>query len=95
MQVEVKKLALGASSRYQSIIQNVDVVFNELVPGVKRYREEHTKGAWVFDARIGYKINKHLNVAAICRNVFNTEYMGVPADLQPPRSWVLQVRLVN
>ncbi len=93
LQVGYKKFSAGVGCRYQSFMQNIDIVFNELIPGVKRYREQHKKGDWIFDARISYKIDKHLSIALVSQNFFNEEYVGRPADLQPPRLWMFQIKL--
>lgn len=94
-QIEYKNVAFAMTSRYNSFMQNIDVVFNELLPGVKRYRTEHDNGDWVYDARLSYKLNKNINVAFIARNLFNHEYADRPADVGPPRTWIFQFTLIN
>jgi iron complex outermembrane receptor protein len=89
-ELEYKKLALGLTTRYNSFMENIDVVFNELIPGVKRYRAEHKKGDWVYDARLAYQVTKSLRCAIIARNLFNREYMGIPSQVEAPRTWFLQ-----
>jgi outer membrane receptor for monomeric catechols len=94
-QIEYKNIALAMNTRYNSFMQNIDVVFNQLIPGVNRYRTEHDGGDWVFDARLSYRINKNINVSIISRNLFNHEYVGVPSQIAAPRMWLFQFTLTN
>lgn len=83
----------GISVRYNSFMENIDQVFNFLIPGVARYRENNQKGDWVFDARVFYSFLKHFDIGIIIKNLTNEEYLSRPADMQPPRSFVAQVRV--
>lgn len=82
---------VGASVRYNSFMDNIDKFFEETIPGIKHYRSIHDYGDWVFDTRIGYQLNKNFRVMTIVRNLFNHEYTGRPADMQPPRNYTLQL----
>lgn len=99
IEAEYKKVSLGFSARYNSFIANIDRVFEDpiegiyILPGLKKYRAAHRKGALVFDARIGYDINKYYRIGFVVNNLFNTEYMGRPGDIQAPRSYVAQLQL--
>lgn len=93
MEVQVKKFSLGISSRFTSFMENIDEVFNTFIPGVRDYRYEHDYGDWVFDGRIAYSPDEKFRISFITKNIFNHEYMGRPADMQPPRSFVLQFSL--
>ena len=86
------KFMIGWSTRFNSFMENIDAVFESdaTIPGVKKYRERHDYGDWVFDARLGYRVTKSFSTSLIVRNVFNHEYMGRPADMQPPRNYALQ-----
>lgn len=86
------KFSFGVSVRYNSFMENIDEVFNTLIEGVDHFRETHPNGDWVFDARLFYKFLTHYEIGAIVKNVFNREYAGRPADLQPPRSFTMQAR---
>ncbi len=94
-----KKWSLGASFRYASFMQNIDVIFVtksagvEILPGLKKYREEHNKGVPVFDARLGYELGQKIRLGFIVNNFLNAEYMSRPGDIQPPRSFLVQVQL--
>jgi iron complex outermembrane receptor protein len=85
----------GISVRYNSFMENIDAVFNSpfIIPGVARYRENNQKGDWVFDARVFYSFLKHFDIGIIIKNLTNEEYLSRPADMQPPRSFVAQVRV--
>ncbi len=96
-----KGFSLGFSARYNSFMKNIDRVFeNEVVPGtgiyilpgLKKYREEHNGGNLVFDARIGYEINENYRIGFVVNNFLNTEYMGRPGDIQAPRNFILQIQ---
>lgn len=86
---------IGLSSRYNSFMENIDAVFESdaTIPGVKDYREKHYYGDWVFDFRIGYRVTQNFRFTVIVRNLFNHEYMGRPADMQPPRNYTLQLNM--
>ncbi len=96
-----KGFSLGFSARYNSFMKNIDRVFeNEVVPGtgiyilpgLKKYRQEHNSGNLVFDARIGYEINENYRLGFVVNNFLNTEYMGRPGDIQAPRNFILQIQ---
>jgi outer membrane cobalamin receptor len=88
-----KSLALGMSMRYNSFMENIDQVFETLIPGVKDYRTENEHGDLIFDARILWQMNDVARLSLIGNNIFNREYSSRPADLQPPRNVALQVQL--
>ncbi|MEP7168784.1 MAG: TonB-dependent receptor, partial [Bacteroidota bacterium] len=89
----INHIIFGFSVRYTSYMENIDRAFNALIPGVKHYREHHTYGDWVFDNRIIFKLTDQIDLGLITKNLFNHEYMGRPADLQPPRSFTVQARI--
>ena len=91
MEATPGKWNIGASVRYNSFMDNIDKFFEETIPGIRSYRETHNYGDWVFDCRTGYQINKSFRVMLIVRNLFNHEYTGRPADMQPPRSFTMQL----
>ncbi|MCO5259689.1 MAG: TonB-dependent receptor [Crocinitomicaceae bacterium] len=91
--------SLGFSARYTSRVANIDRIFEEgilgqyILPGLREYREKNDKGALVFDARIGYRFLEHYRVSFIVNNLLNNEYVTRPGDIQPPRTFILQVQL--
>lgn len=64
-----------------------------ILPGLYDYRQNHDKGFVVFDARIGWTINSTVRVTASVKNLFNREYMLRPGDIQPPRSFLIQLNI--
>ncbi|MEO8150060.1 MAG: TonB-dependent receptor [Bacteroidia bacterium] len=93
MQVGIGKFSIGASTRYFSHMDNIDWFFEFFIPGIKHYRDNHLKGDWVFDGRLSYKIDKNISFAFLTKNIFNHIYVMRPADMQPVRSFHLQVVL--
>jgi outer membrane receptor protein involved in Fe transport len=106
LQFDYKNISFGVSARYNSHMVNIDRSFENLeikygsgslsigdylLQGLPEYRAAHTKGALVFDARIGLRLNENARVSAVVNNVFNLEYMGRPGDVQAPRTFALQV----
>lgn len=96
-----KGFSLGFSARYNSFMKNIDRVFEDevipgtgiyILPGLKKYRQEHNGGNLVFDARIGYEINENYRLGFVVNNFLNTEYMGRPGDIQAPRNFILQIQ---
>ena len=98
IQATYKRFFLGVSARYNSFMKNIDKIFEaelfgqEILPGLNQYRMNNQEGSLVFDTRLGYKINEKYGVAFIVNNLLNTEYSSRPADLQPPRQFVVQLR---
>lgn len=93
-----KGISIGVSARYNSHMINVDKIFEEgflgteILPGLKKYREENNKGALVFDARIGYTFLEHYRIGFIVNNFLNTEYTTRPGDIQAPRNFIVQLQ---
>jgi outer membrane receptor protein involved in Fe transport len=100
IQADYKKFSVGISSRYSSFMQNIDAVFEEsiiggvqIVPGLKEYREARAKGDWIFDLRTSYQITKGSTLALVVKNALNREYSTRPADVAPPRMFMMQYGL--
>ncbi len=89
----LKHIGVGVSMRYYSFMESIDKIFEVRIPGVRHYRDRHHYGDWVFDLRVGYQWNEQLRISLLVKNLFNHEYMGRPADMQPPRSFTLQMSL--
>lgn len=99
IEVNRPKWMLGTSIRYNSFMENVDNIFvssaiDYFFPGfgVGYYRDHHRRGDAVIDFRSAWKFNKHLELSFVVKNVMNYIYMQRPADMQPPRQFVLQVK---
>ena len=102
VQATYKKFFVGFSCRYNSFMKNIDAVFEEdvdpseseiyILPGLSQYREMYNKGAFVMDARMGYQFNDAIKLNLIANNFLNTEYVSRPGDVQPPRSFIVQLQ---
>jgi len=102
IQATYKKFGLGISLRYNSFMENIDLMFEEpittdvgeifILPGLREYRKNNSNGALVFDSRFIYHITKEMKLNLIVNNLFNAEYVTRPADLQAPRNFLLQLQ---
>lgn len=105
IQIDYKKFSVGLSSRYNSNIINIDDSFQKpvfgylipgatfgptILPGLENYRNIHNTGNLYFDFRFGYQITSGNKISLIVNNLMNTENMGRPGDMQPPRLWMIQ-----
>ena len=92
-----RKFSLGLSAVYRSFMERIDKAFEEkilgqeILPGLKEYRQKNNKGAVVFDLRFSYNMSRDTKLSLIVDNLFNKEYMGRPGDIRPPRSITLQL----
>lgn len=75
----------------QAIVINNEAFF--LLPGLAEYRAKNNRGFNVFDVRLGWNISDKSRLTAVVKNVFNNEYMIRPADVRPPRTYVLQLNI--
>jgi len=102
IQATYKKFFVGFSCRYNSFMQNIDAVFEQdvdptdaelyILPGLAKYRSLYNRGSFVVDTRMGFKINDAMKINFIANNLLNAEYVTRPGDIQPPRSFVLQLQ---
>ena len=85
---------------YKSKMLNIDNVFlhpltrEQFLPGFYEYWRGHNTGHSVIDIQVGYRIVKNSTLSFSVKNVLNTEYMGRPGDIQPPRNYSLQYKLL-
>ena len=86
-----RKFTMGISFRYNSRIDNIDKAFEFFFPSIQHYRKLHKEGDYVFDGRLSFQLKESVKISFISKNILNREYMGRPADMQAPRSFVLQV----
>ncbi len=75
----------------QAIVSSDGPVF--LLPGLAEYREKHNKGFLVFDIRLTWNVSDKIRFSAGVKNLFNKEYMIRPADVQAPRTYVVQLNI--
>lgn len=95
IQYEIKKWEIGISGRYNSYMQNIDLAFVSIpivfaVPGIQTVRDKGKNGDYVIDLRFG-KTYKSLKALILINNLLNRQYMTRPADMRPPRSFMLQL----
>src|SRR5574343_497182 len=100
IEASYKHWSLGTSMRYNSYMSNIDAPFEDgflgqdFLVGLKEYRERNQHGSLVFDARIGYKFANHYRIGFMVNNLMNAEYVSRPADLQAPRTFLLQLQFI-
>ena len=89
---EWPKYNLEVSLYMKSKILNIDAVFlnTSLLPGFDTYWPEHNNAYCVADISAGYNINTRYTLSLTVKNVTNTEYMGRPGDIRPPRNYSLR-----
>lgn len=98
IQAGYKNFSFGMSSRYNSFMHNIDAIFEQdlagtvILPGLQAYRANNQSGSLVFDSRISYEIKEQYTIAFVVNNVLNAEYSSRPADIQPPRQYMVQLR---
>jgi len=91
----------GLSFRSNSHMQNIDKAFAQLEqelptqfnPGINSWRSSHTKGDFIFDARVGYTFSEKHKIAFIMNNVLNREYAIRPLAIEEPRLTMVQYTL--
>ena len=94
------KYSSGISCRYNSFMENIDLVFEQpiagstyILPGLLEYRKKFNKGVFVIDFRLGYKLNDNFRIGLIANNIFNAEYSSRPGDIQAPRNFMAQLQM--
>jgi len=101
VEVEYKKGIIGYSLRYNSYMTNVDNFFvDRLSPlsvvdpnlNINRGRALNPNGDWISDIRVGYKVTGKLKIQLLINNLTNHEQMTRPADMRPPRMFILQLQ---
>lgn len=81
----------------RSRILNIDDVFvnpmtrEGILPGFFDYWTENNSGYVLADVSFGYHLTQQYTLSIALKNVFNTEYMGRPGDIQPHRHVSLRI----
>jgi outer membrane receptor protein involved in Fe transport len=87
-----RKFDLGIDLYAKSRLLNIDDVFlNELtretiLPGFYDYWNANNRAYFLADMNIGIDLSEKYELSMSIKNVTNTEYMGRPGDIRPPRS---------
>ena len=79
-------------------MENIDKIFTgglldvSFPPGlgIGDYRKYHNEGDFISDIRTTFRFTKNIEISFIVKNLLNYIYMQRPADMQPPRTFVLQ-----
>ncbi|MDP4223312.1 MAG: TonB-dependent receptor [Bacteroidota bacterium] len=96
-QLSWKNVGAGLGLYAKSKILNIDDVFlnpltrESILPGFYDYWTNDNKGYFVMDGNIDWKFTSNLDLSLVVKNITNTEYMGRPADIQPPRNFSLRL----
>lgn len=102
IEARYKQIGAGINCRYNSFMVNIDKVFEgtdpsnnniEIVPGVRKYRQEHNNGDIIFDFNTSCYIKQHFKISFIVKNLFNREYMFIPGGMGAQREYALQIKL--
>ncbi|MCC7232785.1 MAG: TonB-dependent receptor [Bacteroidia bacterium] len=94
-----QNLSFGFGINYLSRMENIDRIFiggilDAAFPpglGIGHYRTWHKEGDLVCDARISWKFSPVLKISFIVKNLNNHLYMERPGDMQPPRTFELNL----
>jgi len=86
-----KRFSAGVSIQYNSNMEAIDNIFQDLLPGVANFRKAHDNGFTVLDLRASYKLTKQLKISTLCGNLLNEEYSVRPALLEAPRNFTLRL----
>ncbi len=90
-------ITIGGDMRYYSFMRNIDKTFYDLdtkyllETGITRYREDHNKGIWLYDARIRFALNKIFSASVVVNNADNKSYSLRPLKIESPRTMAVQV----
>jgi iron complex outermembrane receptor protein len=97
-------LSLGATVKYFSKMENLDLVISEfeettaIISTIQNIRymdyfEENNNGTWIIDARVNYTFKERHKVALIAANILNNMYSLRPLKMEAPRSIMFQYSL--
>jgi iron complex outermembrane receptor protein len=96
-QLAYKVYSIGGDIRYYSNMQNIDRIFYLFEPqmhsGIEKYRNEHNKGTFIYDARIGMDVAKNFKLTFVVNNLFNLSYSLRPLKIESPRTFALRLSL--
>ncbi|MCB0547386.1 MAG: TonB-dependent receptor [Phaeodactylibacter sp.] len=86
-----KGFFLGTEIFYNSQLVAIDNLFEVLLAGVRRFREEHSKGYTLLNLRTGYNFSESLKLTLLLNNTANIEYATRPALMEAPRNLTARV----
>lgn len=85
-----RKLTVGLNVLYNSFMEQIDPYVETFVSGIREFREIHSNGDFVLDARIGFHFNETAELFLIGKNMLNREYTLRPGYIEPPRTIAVQ-----
>lgn len=86
------RFSTGSNLRFNSFMTAIDTEFETLIQGVAPFRARRASGDLIIDLRMGYDLRADLSISFLIRNVGNRDYMIVPGNIGPPRTWGIQLR---
>jgi len=98
VEISRTRIAYGLSMRVNSFMDNIDNVFEDpqlfgsIVDGIETSRKRLYGPDILFDARLAYNISEQIKASIIVNNVFNRERLIRPANLDAPRTYMIQFR---
>lgn len=93
IEFDVWKFTVGYSCQYNSYMGRIDQEFEVFLPGFTDYRQLHTNGVWVMNARLLFKMSERSSVGFITKNFLNEFYSLRPGVMEAPRSFAVQYSL--
>ena len=90
---QYNRLSFGFSFRYNSAMENIDSIFEDLQFGIKDSRDRLNNTTIIIDLRMGYEITENSAISFNIDNSLNREYLQRPASLGPPRTFSLLYKL--
>jgi outer membrane receptor protein involved in Fe transport len=96
-EVSYWKMYVGASLSYTSypeLIPSTIVLAVDVISGNNTYSNYFNthRGDFIGDMRVGYKVNRHFDVAFLVKNLANRFYMLRPGKPEPIRNYTVQLR---
>jgi outer membrane receptor protein involved in Fe transport len=93
------KCYVGTTFSYASDPEKIPGLFNAAAififhnaTALTDYSQQHIKGDFIVDIRAGFKINEHVRMGFICKNLTDRLYSLRPGKPEPTRNFTLQFR---
>jgi outer membrane cobalamin receptor len=97
LEANYRIFTLGSSFQAKSAMLNIDDVFvnpfsrESILPGFYDYWTSHNAPYFLLDINLGIRLGRRLGLSASIKNLTNTEYMGRPGDIRPPRGFSIRL----
>lgn len=87
-ELSYEDFTFGVSLRYNSYMEAIDAIFEDLVvPGLAKYREQEMgKGYKLLDFRLAWQLSEHHKISLLLNNALNEMYYTRPGRLETPRN---------